>query len=289
VRNRTQASRRSSGSRRALDHAATGQPLARLAGCAGSGTVRRLANGAELARLTPTIPAHALPRHTHDEAHIVFLLRGKYITSAAGGPSACPEGTLIYNPPGTTHRDRFHELDGEFVTMKIPESLRLQWGSGLDQGARHAGRTAQALASGIVATMASWQSDDVALAEILLGEMLAEIDGAAPVVRHWPAWLRIAETRLHDLHHAAPDMDQLAAACAVHPVHLARVFRLRHGCTPVAYSRTLRLERAAMRLRQGNESIAEIAAAFGFSDQSHFHRLFKRAHGCAPSMYRGAR
>lgn len=261
----------------------------RRAGCAGEGVIRVLQDGTELARLVPTIPARELPRHSHDEAHLVFLLRGRYITSAKGGPSACPEGSLIYNPPGTTHRDRFHDLEGEFVTMKIPETLRLQWGNGLDQEARHAGRKAQAFASGIASAMTSWQDDDAALAEVLLGEMLAGMGGARDITRGRPGWLRLAEAWLRDRHDVAPDMSLLAKACEVHPVHLARVFRMHHGCTPVEYSRRVRLEHAATRLRHGNESMAEIAATFGFSDQSHFHRLFKRAYGCSPLLYRGLR
>lgn len=263
-----------------------GQLPARRAGCAGTGEILVLPSGVQLARLVPTIPARELPRHSHEEAHLILVLSGRYITSAQRGPSACPEGALIYNAPGTTHRDRFHDLKGEFVTMMIPESLRLQWGDRLDRGARHVGRTGQALASGIATAMMSWQDDDVSLAQVLLDELLAGISGPEDDVRRTPGWMLLAEAYLRDLHDRPADMARLASICDVHPVHLARVFRMRHGCTPVEYSRKLRLERAAAELLRGSDSIAEVASAFGFSDQSHFHRLFKRAYGRSPSLYR---
>jgi AraC family transcriptional regulator len=276
------------GTRHQPDQAAGGQaklPL-RKAGCMGQGVVRRLDNGTEIARLLPTVLARELPRHTHDEAHLVLILRGRYLTSAAGGSSKCVAGTLIYNPPGTTHRDRFHDLDGEFVTMKIPEPLRQQWNHGLDQGAIQLGRQAQAFAFGITRAAATWQGDDEQLAEVLLGEMLAEIAGTSDEPADWPGWLPVAEAWLADNHDAAADMRLMAKACGVHPVHLARVFRRRHGCTPIEYSRRLRLARAAICLREALMPIADIAAAFGFADQSHFHRHFSRMYGQSPAAYR---
>jgi len=52
------------------------------------------------------------------------------------------------------------------------------------------------------------------------------------------------------------------------------------------YLRDLRLERAARLLRESVESMASVAEATGFADQSHLHRLFKAKHGVAPLAYR---
>lgn len=52
------------------------------------------------------------------------------------------------------------------------------------------------------------------------------------------------------------------------------------------YLRDLRLERAARLLRETNESVAEVACATGFSDQSHLQRLFKAKHSVSPLAYR---
>ena len=261
---------------------------ARRAGCLGTGTVRRLANGVQIARLTPTVPARALARHTHDDAHLVLLLSGRYLTSAAGGPSECTAGTLIYSPPATTHRDRFHDLDGEFMTIALPSTLQARLRGGLDQGALRAGRRAQAFAHGLAQACADWQGDDCVLAETLFDEMLDAIAVPESATHGWPAWLARAEAWLHDHADSAADTPSLAHACDVHPVHLARVFRRRHGCTPTEYSRRLRLARAAAMLRHGPATVASIAVACGFADQAHFHRLFVRAYGMPPTAFRSA-
>src|SRR5688572_20888487 len=66
--------------------------------------------------------------HTHQDAHFLFVVEGIYSTTARNVESRCPPSTLIFNPPGTTHRDRFHTRGGRFFTVSVkPEALaRLQ-------------------------------------------------------------------------------------------------------------------------------------------------------------------
>ena len=81
-------------------------------------------------------------------------------------------------------------------------------------------------------------------------------------------------------------LDDLARACGVHPVHLARTFRQHYGCTIGDYIRDLRIEFVCRRMRLSNAPLAEIALAAGFADQSHLTRLFKRHIGLTPGEYR---
>ncbi len=57
-------------------------------------------------------PCRDVQRHTHDAAHFVFVTHGTYLTTAAGAPGVCASPILLYNPPGTTHRDRFAGREG---------------------------------------------------------------------------------------------------------------------------------------------------------------------------------
>lgn len=275
-------------SRSPTPHAVVAVPAdaTRRAGSLGAGTVRHLANGVQIARLVPTVSARALARHTHDDAHLVLLLRGRYLTSATGGLPECTPGTLVYTPPATTHRDHFHDLEGEFMTIALPSTMEGRLRHGLDQGAVRAGRRAQAFAQGLAQACTDWRGDDGLLAEALFDEMLDAIASLVSAFRGWPAWLARAEAWLHDHHDTPADTATLAHACQVHPVHLARVFRRRHGCTPTEYSRRLRVARAAGMLRQGRATVATIAAECGFADQAHFHRLFVRAYGMPPTAFR---
>src|SRR5262249_21772677 len=76
--------------------------------------------------------------------------------------------------------------------------------------------------------------------------------------------------------------EAVAAAVGIHPVHLARVFRYHFGATLGDYVRRLRVEFAARQLITTEETLAGIALAAGFSDQSHFTRTFKRQTGMTP-------
>jgi AraC family transcriptional regulator len=61
--------------------------------------------------------ARELPRHSHASSHFVLVVRGMYITEAGNQDRLYGPGRLIYNPIGTTHRDRFHNGCGRFLTI----------------------------------------------------------------------------------------------------------------------------------------------------------------------------
>ena len=58
------------------------------------------------------------------------------------------------------------------------------------------------------------------------------------------------------------------------------------GMTLVAYLNHVRLANAARLLRETDRSIADIADATGFSDQSYFDKRFKRGFGRTPKEFR---
>src|SRR5262249_7883642 len=101
-----------------------------------------------------------------------------------------------------------------------------------------------------------------------------------------PRWLSRARDLLEARPAARLTLAEIAAAVDVHPVHLARAFRRRYGCSVGAYPRPLRLDLAARALSSGDAPVSEIALAAGFSDQSHFSRTFKRTTGLTPAEFR---
>jgi AraC-like DNA-binding protein len=103
-----------------------------------------------------------------------------------------------------------------------------------------------------------------------------------------PAWLRRAETFIHDAYRSPIRLRTVAEEVGVHPVHLARVFRRRHGCSMSEYLRALRLvEAGRLILRQGH-TIAEAAHEAGFADQAHLCRCFSGEFGFTPKTLRSA-
>ncbi|HEV7557819.1 MAG TPA: hypothetical protein VGO00_20275, partial [Kofleriaceae bacterium] len=65
---------------------------------------RREVEGFSLA-IAAADPHHGVETHTHEDAHFILLLDGHYLSAARGAGHLHAEPALIYNPPGTTHRD----------------------------------------------------------------------------------------------------------------------------------------------------------------------------------------
>lgn len=79
-------------------------------------------------------------------------------------------------------------------------------------------------------------------------------------------------------------IDHLTRIAHLSRFHLIRVFRDSAGMPPHAYLRQVRVQQAKNMLFSG-KSIANIAAATGFADQSHLTRWFKRLWGFTPGQY----
>ncbi len=81
-------------------------------------------------------------------------------------------------------------------------------------------------------------------------------------------------------HLAEPiDVTELADIAGRSSFHFSRVFARSVGATPHRYIVHLRLQRAIELVREDQAGLAEIAAATGFSDQSHLSRWVRRVHG----------
>lgn len=79
-------------------------------------------------------------------------------------------------------------------------------------------------------------------------------------------------------------LEQMAEAAGYSPWHFLRLFRQTAGVTPHFYQLICRLSLARSLLRSGTAA-AEAAAAAGFTDQSHLHKLFKKQHGLTPGQF----
>jgi AraC family transcriptional regulator len=90
--------------------------------------------------------------------------------------------------------------------------------------------------------------------------------------------------------HYAEDVSlaDIAKAADMTPFHLSRVFKKTMGMSPHHYLVEVRVHSARALLSSGGErpSLAEVAAAVGFADQSHLTRQFKRILGTTPKKVR---
>ena len=80
-------------------------------------------------------------------------------------------------------------------------------------------------------------------------------------------------------------MKKLANPAGYSVWHAARMFKEVTGKTPFEYIRALRLTKAALTLRDGNERIIDVALDFVFDSHEGFTRAFSREFGMPPRKY----
>ncbi len=90
--------------------------------------------------------------------------------------------------------------------------------------------------------------------------------------------------------HLGEDLDigTLAAQAGLSAYHFARAFKASVGMPPHRYLLAQRIQKAAELLERTEQSLAGIALAVGFADQSHFSRSFHGLVGLTPGQFRRA-
>src|SRR5215468_7512059 len=90
--------------------------------------------------------------------------------------------------------------------------------------------------------------------------------------------------------HTQPGRDwtipSLAAATGVSRATLARRFPAQVGCTPAAYLTRWRMDLAAVRLRDTDDTVGAIARSLGYTSEYAFNRAFTRERHLPPGRYR---
>ncbi len=117
------------------------------------------------------------------------------------------------------------------------------------------------------------QGDEARAAFIFAQLGVAECD---PLAGHAASLIRRTSGRL--------SISRLAHSCGVTIRTLSRVFDRSFGLTPKTLFRVTRLGYAASLLRSG-ESAADVAAAAGFSDQSHMTNEFRNMASLSPARW----
>ncbi|HEY0300251.1 MAG TPA: AraC family transcriptional regulator [Rhizomicrobium sp.] len=101
-----------------------------------------------------------------------------------------------------------------------------------------------------------------------------------------PRQLRQVTERLEQC--AADDfhLQDIAATIGLSLSHFCHAFKASTGMPPYRWHLNTRVRRAQKLLADTTDSLADVALASGFADQSHFSRAFRRVTGSSPGQWR---
>lgn len=80
-------------------------------------------------------------------------------------------------------------------------------------------------------------------------------------------------------------LTQLAQAAHLSPWYSARIFKELTGYSPAAYIRRLKLAKSALRLRDEQVKIIDVAFDLGFASVDGYQRAFQKEYACNPKEY----
>ena len=82
-----------------------------------------------------------------------------------------------------------------------------------------------------------------------------------------------------------PALEEIGRRVGCSHFYLSRIFSEQMGRPIFQHLRELRLERAAVMLREGRMNITQIALEVGYASPSHFTTAFRETFGCCPGLY----
>lgn len=233
----------------------------------------------------------SLAWHRHAGATICFVYSGGFAERYAGLTLDCTPGTLKVTPAEEPHSNRFGREETRGLLIEADPAGVGRLGPHariLEERASFHDAHLSLLGCRILAEL---RVGDTAAPLAIEGLLLEVLAGAARASQArmggatQPRWVTEARDLLHEPGWVG-SLGELAEAVGVHPVTLARGFRKAYGCSVGDYLRRLRIFRAAQRLAETDDPLAEIALGAGFADQSHFSNLFRRETGVSPSTFR---
>ncbi len=235
---------------------------------------------------------HRIGKHFHDRTVLGITVAGEWDSIVGATRLANSPAMLHVEPAGDCHVNQFGVQGAEVVVIQpdqtntLLEPFKSLLATAFQMRVGFSGlHIAEQLRRELCC-----QDDLTPLAvETLCLELLVAASRSQRVSNGpAPVWLLRTVDYAHAQFLERPSLAELGKIAGVSPEHFNREFRRLYHMNAAQYIRRLRLEWAAERLREREESLAQIASAAGFADQSHFTRWFKRQFGMTPAAFRAA-
>ena len=233
------------------------------------------------ATIVREVPALVMPAHAHDEGSMSLVIEGALVEEACHQVYVASPGAVVWKPAGTVHANRFGPSGALLLRFDLaPHTLEfleargshagLSWRWSMAPHLAHIGRLAFAARE--------TEAVGVILSE-LAGRMFALVSGNSQRANAPPSWLLEYREKIADLRTAGVRLVDLAKQTGYHPAYVTRRFRGEFGCSPREYRRRARLDYAVALLRRSRGTLASVAGASGFADQSHLCRAVRCTFG----------
>lgn len=236
--------------------------------------------------------ASVVPTQPRTWATLCLTINGGYHIDWGRNWFACGPASLMFQPPGQVYGVHISDAGSHCLTVDIDPAALVDAADTLfDLEPLNAARRMPPhwLAFQLRQEFAfrdDLSSESVASIVLTLLSELSDRPGfearSTP-----PPWLKRVQEQIDDEFRWHHTLENLARAAGVHPVHLAREFRRRFGCTVGHYIRQRRIEFTCHRLTASRVALSEIALDAGFADQSHFTNTFRQLVGMTPGAFRG--
>jgi AraC-like DNA-binding protein len=242
---------------------------------------------------------HTFERHSHETYSIGVTASGVQTFHCGGTLHASLRGDVILFNPDEPHDGQRGTQEGFgysmlYVSQQVVDECRDKE-AGLDMAAYFIQPVVRDAAMGralACAIAAPRQMQESLRAEELTRDVLVRLlqrygeRRSAGDETKSTGMARMVRIRDYLRSHFDQDItvDALAREAGLSRVHLTRSFAQQFGVPPHIYLNAVRIERAQAGMLAG-QSLAEVAAACGFADQSHFSRRFKGSVGLAPGAW----
>jgi len=261
------------------------------------------AGGGDVGLLRARYERQFFPRHSHEGFVFCVNERGAHASWYKGATVVIPERTITVVPPEEVHTGQ--------PVPGVPWHYRAVYPgpdffSALARDAGHVNASTPtfkdlvtpdaALADAFVRAHQRCEGTTDALereelvSELLLAILRRHASGTRRTRVATPARRGIARSieLIRARYAESLSLEELGAAAGVTRFTVVRGFQRTVGISPHAYVVQVRVEHAKRLLASGT-SIATVASAVGFADQSHLNRHFKRLLGVTPATFaRGA-
>ncbi len=197
-----------------------------------------------------------IPIHRHHQAYAAVVLSGSYYEQSIDGMVHAHTNTIVYHPPWHLHKNTVVH-SGAVCNISLPNSAIDEWRTVFfDDVDSLLSSTPRKVFDEIVDAYSANTSVGTiepprCISELSMNEKFQFSNLEFLVTRE----------------------------------HAHRTFKKYYGMTPGQYRRERQLQ-TSLRLLSSNLSLAEIATASGFSDQSHMSRIAKSELGLPPSKIR---